>query len=108
MAATSALPPPVSPEVFHPGLLARTIASSNYSTGDIISKASSIEGIQENSLQPPANGKQYEAAPARDAHGRLVVILHEDTSGAVFVGDKKGLTPLAKSSVTVDSTGQPT
>ena len=47
-------------------------------------------------------------AQARDAHGKLVMILHDDASGQVYAGDKQGLKPLAKDSVTVDSGGQPT
>ena len=85
------------------------IAFSNYSTGHVIDKASAIEAIKINSLQPPANGKQYEAAPARDSSGDLVLLLRDDTSGAVYVGTKQGLTPLAKSDVTISpDTSQPT
>jgi arabinogalactan oligomer/maltooligosaccharide transport system permease protein len=84
------------------------VAFSNYSTGHIASKSDAIHQIQLNSLEPPANGKQYEMSPARDKSGNLVLILHEDGSGAVFAGTKKGLTPLAKSDVTVDESGIPT
>jgi ABC-type sugar transport system permease subunit len=84
------------------------IAFSNYSTGHIISKPDAIKAIKVNSLQPPPNGRQFEMAPARDSGGRLVLILHDDASGAVYVGTKKGLTPLPKSDVTVSDTGQPT
>ncbi len=85
------------------------IAFSNYSTGHVIDKASAIEAIKINSLQPPENGKQYEAAPARDSSGKLVLLLRDDASGAVYVGTKKGLTPLAKSDVTISpDTSQPT
>ena len=78
------------------------VALSNYSTGHIISKADAIQQIKINSLQQPENGKQYEAAPARDKDGHLVLILRDDTSGAVFVGTQDALKPLAKSSVKVD------
>jgi ABC-type sugar transport system permease subunit len=91
-----------------PILYTVTVAFSNYSTGHILSKSGAIAAIEVNSLQPPANGKQYEMAPARDAHGKLVMILHDDASGQVYVGDKHGLKPLAKDSVTIDSGGQPT
>ena len=84
------------------------VALSNYSTGHIISKADAIQQIKINSLQQPENGKQYEAAPARDKDGHLVLILRDDTSGAVFVGTQEALKPLAKSSVKVDpDTGIP-
>jgi ABC-type sugar transport system permease subunit len=83
------------------------VAFTNYSTGHILGKASAISTIETNSLQPPANGQQYEMAPARTKSGRLVLLLHDDTTGNVYVGTKKGLTQLPKSSVRVDSTGAP-
>jgi arabinogalactan oligomer/maltooligosaccharide transport system permease protein len=91
-----------------PILYTITVAFSNYSTGHILSKSQAIAAIEVNSLQPPANGRQYEMAPARDAHGNLVMLLHDDASGAVYAGDKHGLTPLPKASVTIGATGQPT
>jgi arabinogalactan oligomer/maltooligosaccharide transport system permease protein len=84
------------------------IAFSNYSTGHVIGKAAAIEAIKVNSLQPPENGKQYEAAPARDSSGKLVLILHDDASGAVYAGTAKGLTLLQKGDVPLTDTGQPT
>jgi arabinogalactan oligomer/maltooligosaccharide transport system permease protein len=84
------------------------VAFSNYSTGHVASKGEAISAIQVNSLQPPANGRQFQMAPARDSSGHLVLILHDDASGKVYVGTTKGLTPLAKSDVTVSDTGQPT
>lgn len=80
---------------------------SNYSTGHIAGKADAIAQIKLNSLEPPPNGRQYEMAPARDSSGKLVLILHDDTSGAVYVGSKKSLTPLAKADVTLDASGIP-
>ena len=47
-------------------------------------------------------------SPARDAGGHLVLILHDDASGADSVGTAKGLKALAKSDVTVDASGIPT
>jgi arabinogalactan oligomer/maltooligosaccharide transport system permease protein len=84
------------------------VALSNYSTGHIASKSEAIAQIKLNSLEPPPNGKQYEAAPARDDSGTLVLILHEDATGQVFAGTTKGLTPLAKPDVKVDESGIPT
>jgi len=59
------------------------VAFSNYSTGHVIGKAEAIKAIEINSLEPPPNGRQFEMAPARDSGGHLVLILHDDTSGAV-------------------------
>jgi arabinogalactan oligomer/maltooligosaccharide transport system permease protein len=78
------------------------VALSNYSTGHIVSKADAIQQIKINSLQQPENGRQYEAAPARDKDGHLVLILRDDTSGAVYVGTTDSLKPLQRSSVKVD------
>jgi arabinogalactan oligomer / maltooligosaccharide transport system permease protein len=84
------------------------VAFSNYSTGHILTKPEAIEQIKINSLEVPPNGKQYEISPARDKDGKLVLILHEDTGGKVYVGTTSGLTALAKSDVRVDATGTPT
>ena len=85
-----------------------TVAFTNYSTGHVINKADAIVAIEQNSLEPPPNGKQYAMAPARDTSGKLVLLLHDDSSGAVFAGTKKGLTPLPKASVKISpDTGQP-
>ena len=85
-----------------------TVAFSNYSTGHVVNKADAVQAIKQNSLQPPANGRQYAMTPARDPAGKLVMILHDDSSGAVFVGTTKGLTPLPKADVKVSpDTGQP-
>ena len=85
------------------------VALSNYSTGHIISKADAIQQIKINSLQQPENGRQYEAAPARDKDGNLVLLLRDDTSGALFVGTEDALKPLAKGAVKVDpDSGIPT
>lgn len=83
------------------------IAFSNYSTGHITTKPEAIKQIKINSLEAPANGKQYEMTPARDASGHLVLILRQDPGGNVFVGTKKGLTPLPKADVKVDPSGVP-
>jgi arabinogalactan oligomer/maltooligosaccharide transport system permease protein len=83
------------------------VAFTNYSTGHILGKQSAIATIEVNSLQPPANGKQYEMAPARDAGGKLVLLLHDDASGAVYAGTEKGLTALPRADVKIGPTGQP-
>ena len=75
----------------------------------MIDKASAIEAIKINSLQPPENGKQYEAVPRATRRASSSLLLRDDATGAVYVGTKKGLTPLAKSDVTISpDTSQPT
>jgi arabinogalactan oligomer/maltooligosaccharide transport system permease protein len=83
------------------------VAFSNYSTGHILTKAQAISTIEINSLQPPANGRQFDMAPARDASGKLVLLLHDESSGKVYVGTPKGLTELPKADMTL-SQGVPT
>ncbi|MDX6487186.1 MAG: maltose/maltodextrin transport system permease protein [Gaiellaceae bacterium] len=75
------------------------VAFTNYSTGHIATKSGAITQIQLTSLQPPANGKQYNMAAARDSSGKLVLILEDQVSHADFVGTEKSLTPLPKSAV---------
>jgi len=84
------------------------VALSNYSTGHILTKPEAIKQIKINSLEIPANGKQYEMSPARDKDGKLVLILRQDPGGQVYIGTKKGLTPLPQSDVKIDETGVPT
>jgi arabinogalactan oligomer/maltooligosaccharide transport system permease protein len=81
------------------------VALTNYSTGHILSKPDAIKQIELTSLQPPANGKTYTMAPARDTGGHLVLILQDQVSGNTFVGTEKGLTPLPKSDVTTGALG---
>ena len=83
------------------------VAFTNYSTGHILTKQQAIATIEINSLQPPANGGQYDMAPAKDASGKLVLLLHDETTGKVYVGTQKGLTPLPKGSYTLGSLGGP-
>ncbi len=85
-----------------------TIAFSNYSTGHILTKDQAISTIKVNSLEPPPNGRQFDMAPARDSSGKLVLVLHDEGSGKVYVGTEKGLTPLPKSAVTLNANGVPT
>ncbi|HZQ16635.1 MAG TPA: ABC transporter permease subunit [Gaiellaceae bacterium] len=85
-----------------------SVAFSNYSTGHILTKGQAISSIEVNSLEPPANGRQFDMAPARDSSGRLVLLLHDEGSGKVYVGTAKALTPLPKGAVTIGATGVPT
>jgi arabinogalactan oligomer/maltooligosaccharide transport system permease protein len=91
-----------------PILFTINVAFSNYSTGHIITEGQAIATIKINSLEPPPNGRQFDLAPARDSSGKLVLLMHDETGGKVYVGTTKGLTELKKSDVTLGSTGQPT
>jgi arabinogalactan oligomer/maltooligosaccharide transport system permease protein len=46
-------------------------------------------------------------APARDASGKLVLLLHDEVGHKVYVGTTKGLTELPKGAYTIGATGQP-
>ncbi len=91
-----------------PILFTINVAFSNYSTGHILTQGQAIAAIKINSLEPPANGRQYDLAPARDSSGNLVLIMHDETGGKVYVGTPKGLTELPKGDVKLADTGQPT
>src|SRR5207253_2663549 len=77
----------------------------NYSTGHITSKSDAIRQIELITLAPPASGKVYTAAAARDSGGNLVLILSDDATGKAYVGTKQGLTPLASSAVKTGALG---
>jgi arabinogalactan oligomer / maltooligosaccharide transport system permease protein len=83
------------------------VAFSNYSTGHILTRGQAIDAIKINSLEPPANGRQFDLAPARNSSGDLVLLLRDETNGKVYVGTKKGLTELPKSDVTLSEAGPP-
>jgi arabinogalactan oligomer/maltooligosaccharide transport system permease protein len=90
-----------------PILFTISVAFSNYSTGHILTQGQAIDTIKINSLEAPANGRQFDLSPARDSSGKLVLLLHDESGGKVYVGTTKGLTELPKSSVTLGPTGQP-
>jgi arabinogalactan oligomer/maltooligosaccharide transport system permease protein len=75
------------------------VAFTNYSTGHILSKSEAIEGIKRNSLAPPADGKTYTMAPARDEDGNLVLILADEDTGKTFIGTRDGLEPIPRDEV---------
>ena len=82
-----------------------SVAFSEYSTGHILTKGQAIEAIKINSLQPPANGRQFDLAPAKDSSGKLVLLLRDEGSKKVYVGTTKSLTELPKSDVTISADG---
>lgn len=75
------------------------VSFTNYSTGHITTKSQAIKQIEVTSLQPPANGQTYTMSVARDARGRVVLLLRDDVSHKFYVGTQKGIKPLAASSV---------
>jgi len=77
------------------------VAFTNYGTGHIGTKADAIKQIELTSLQPPANGKTYTMAVAKDGGGHVVLLLRDEASGKLYVGTTSGLAPLARSAVTV-------
>jgi arabinogalactan oligomer/maltooligosaccharide transport system permease protein len=81
------------------------VAFTNYSTGHVLGKQEAIQRIQITSLQPPANGGQYDMAPARDSSGKLVLILRDPATGNAYVGTKDGLEPLPKTTVKTGALG---
>jgi arabinogalactan oligomer/maltooligosaccharide transport system permease protein len=81
------------------------ISFTNYSTGHVVTKSQAVRQIEITSLQAPPNGKTYTMAAARDASGKLVLILQDDASKKDYVGTQKGLTPLPADAVTATGGG---
>lgn len=81
------------------------VAFTDYGTGHIGTKTAAIQQIEVTSLEPPANGKIYTMAAARDASGKLVVILQDQASKKEFVGTTSGLKPLPASDVKASAAG---
>ena len=76
------------------------IAFTNWSTGHNLTKDEAIVAIEENSLVAPANAKTYVATPATK-DGELVLLLVDDSTGALYVGSEDGLETLPEVSATV-------
>jgi arabinogalactan oligomer/maltooligosaccharide transport system permease protein len=68
------------------------VAFTNWSTGHIVSKAEAVQGIKRNSLAESPDGGVYTMAPARDADGKLVLLL-VDENGKGGIGTREGLEP---------------
>jgi arabinogalactan oligomer/maltooligosaccharide transport system permease protein len=81
------------------------VAYTNYSTGHILSKPEAIESITTRTLAPPADGRSYLMAPARDEDGELVLILVDEVGGKTYVGTRDGLEPLPQGAVRVSDVG---
>jgi arabinogalactan oligomer/maltooligosaccharide transport system permease protein len=81
------------------------VAFTNYSTGHILTKVQAIAGIELATLEPPPNGQAFTMAPARDADGKLVLILVNPDNGRRYVGTSEGLQRLSKESVRTDPDG---
>jgi ABC-type sugar transport system permease subunit len=90
-----------------PILYTINVALSNYSTGHILTKNEAIAAMKINSLQQPANGRQFDMSVARTSSAKLVLLLHDPATGKVYLGTPKGLTELPRSAVTIGPTGQP-
>jgi len=81
------------------------VAFTNWSTGHLLAKEEAIEGIERSYLAPPADGRSYLMAPARDGRGQLVLILVDEADGSTFVGSRVGLEPLRRDAVEIDENG---
>lgn len=81
------------------------VGFTNWSTGHILLKSEAIEGIQRNSLAPPADGASYVMAPARNEDGDLVLLLVDEATQKPYVGTTDGLEPLDPADVTLGQFG---
>ncbi len=78
------------------------VAFTNWSTGHNLTKGEAIAAIQEQSLAPSAEGTTYTSTPAtRD--GELVLLLVDESSGALYVGSEDGLESLPPGTATVEA-----
>ncbi|MGZ8708005.1 MAG: ABC transporter permease subunit [Gaiellaceae bacterium] len=88
-----------------PVLYTVEVAFTNYSTGHVLEKSEAITGIQGAALTQPENGRTYTMAPARDADGKLVLVLADDEGGKTYIGTKDGLEPIPRSAVKRNAEG---
>jgi arabinogalactan oligomer/maltooligosaccharide transport system permease protein len=83
------------------------VAFSNYSTGHILTKSQAISSIKINSLDQLPNSRQFDMAVARGAGGKLVLLLHDQAGGKVYVGTTKGIKELERGDYTLSALGAP-
>jgi arabinogalactan oligomer / maltooligosaccharide transport system permease protein len=78
-------------------------AFQQYSTGHVLTKSEAIEtNIEQNVVQ---GDRFFQMTPARDASGKLVLVLVDDTSGQTYLGRESGLEEIDPTTVTVDDFG---
>ena len=78
-------------------------AFQQYSTGHVLTKSEAIEtNIEQNVVQ---GDRFFQMTPARDASGKLVLVLVDDTSGQTYLGRESGLEEIDPATVTVDDFG---
>jgi arabinogalactan oligomer / maltooligosaccharide transport system permease protein len=77
------------------------VAFTNYSTGHILSKSEAVAHIRENALTEAGGGASYSMSLMRDEDGALVLALLDEESGRTFIGTEEGLSPIARSEVTI-------
>ena len=78
------------------------IAFTNWSTGHNLKKDEAIAAIQEASLVPPLDGRQFAMTPAKE-RGQLVLLLVNDRGGKPYVGTEDGVEPLPPADVTIEN-----
>jgi arabinogalactan oligomer / maltooligosaccharide transport system permease protein len=81
------------------------VAFTNYSTGHILTKDEAVGGIERAALTQPPNGRTYTMAPARDADGKLVLVLLDDQGGKTYAGSDQGLASIPRPSVETNAEG---
>jgi ABC-type sugar transport system permease subunit len=78
------------------------IAFTNWSTGHNLTKEEAISAIEEASLVPPLDGRQFAMTPAKKGN-ELVLLLVSDTGGKPYVGTEDGVEPLSPADVTIEN-----
>lgn len=78
------------------------IAFTNWSTGHNLTKVEAVAAIEEASLVPPPDGRQFAMTPAQKG-GQLVLLLVSDTGDKPYVGTEDGVEPLLPADVTIEN-----
>ncbi len=78
------------------------IAFTNWSTGHNLTKDEAIASIQEASLVPPIDGRQFAMTPAKQ-RGQLVLLLVDNAGVKAYVGTEDGLEELPPEAVTIEN-----
>ena len=78
------------------------IAFTNWSTGHNLTKEEAILAIEEASLVPPLDGRQFAMTPATERR-QLVLLLVDEAGTKAYVGTEDGLEPLPPADVTIEN-----
>ncbi len=86
--------------VVYPVLYTIFVSTTNYGTGNILSKSQAVQQIEDNSVSAGDEAIRYELQVlAQDSADGPIAYLLTDPDGKLFLGTAEGLTPLGASDV---------